>query len=64
MDVRISNYGLRHGLSRNSEDTAIAMLSISDLLKNSIVVNELDGSSDRKTDMSYILLSYCKIYND
>ena len=64
MDVRISNYGLRHGLSRNSEDTAIAMLSISDLLKNSIVVNELDGSSDRKTYMSYILLSYCKIYND
>lgn len=59
LDVLIGTKGLQHGLAR-SEETALAVMQIGDILKNNIAVNELNGSDSRGTDMSYILLGACQ----
>ena len=59
LDVLLGKNGMVHGIAR-SKETALAIMKIGDVLKNSIVVNELDGSATRKTDMSYVLLGACR----
>lgn len=59
LDVLLSKNALEHGIPR-SEETALAVMKIGDVLKNSIAVNELNGSDERKTQMSYVLLGACK----
>ncbi len=61
-DVIVGKKGLGHGLNRNLKETAHAVMSIGDLLTNSIAVNELDGRTlgERTTDMSYVLLAAAK----
>lgn len=58
LDVLLGAKGLQHGLVR-SEETALAVMKIGDILKGSVAVNELKGSESRKTDMSYVLLGAC-----
>ena len=48
-----------HGIAR-SQETAFAVMRIGDVLKNSVAVNELNGSASRKTEMSYVLLGACR----
>ncbi len=64
VDVMIGAKGLQHGLTRNDEDTALAVMKIGDILKNSVAVNELNKSETRKTSMSYVLLGACQIGTD
>lgn len=59
VDVLLGAKGLQHGLAR-SEETALAVMKIGDILKKSVAVNELNGSKTRKTDMSYVLLGACQ----
>lgn len=59
VDVLLGAKGLQHGLAR-SEETAFAVMKIGDILKESIAVNEMNGSAERKTDMSYVLLGACQ----
>lgn len=54
-DVLIGANGLKHGLPR-SRETALAVMNIGDILRNSFAVNELNASTSRATDMSYVLL--------
>ena len=58
----IGTKGMQHGLVR-SEETAFAIMRIGDILKNSIAINELNGSDSRKTEMSYVLLGACQDEN-
>ncbi|MBQ3014351.1 MAG: hypothetical protein IJD75_04350, partial [Clostridia bacterium] len=58
-DVLLGTKGLDHGLAR-SEETARAVMKIGDILKSSVAVNELNGSAERKTEMSYVLLGACR----
>ena len=57
-DVMIRRNGLEHGLARD-ENTALATIKIGDLLKNGIVINELNGrtTDKRTTEMSYVLFA-------
>ena len=50
---------MTHGIAR-SQETAFAVMKIGDVLKNSVAVNELNGSATRKTEMSYVLLGACR----
>ncbi len=59
IDVLIGAKGMQHGLAR-SEETAMAVMKIGDILKNSVAINELNGSTERQTEMSYVLLGACK----
>ncbi len=59
LDVLLGTKGLQHGLVR-SEETALAVMKIGDILKGSVAVNELNGNGSRKTDMSYVLLGACR----
>ena len=59
LDVLLSKNGMEHGIAR-SEETALAVMKIGDILKNSVAINELDGSEKRKTEMSYVLLGACQ----
>ena len=59
IDVLLSKNGMKHGLAR-SEETALAVMKIGDILKSSVAVNELNGSESRKTDMSYVLIGACQ----
>lgn len=54
-EVLIGTNGLKHGLVR-SEDTALAVMKIGDILKNSIAINETGKSVERQSDMSYVLI--------
>lgn len=58
-DVLIGTKGLQHGLAR-SEESALAVMKIGDILRESIAVNELNGHASRKTEMSYVLLGACR----
>ena len=58
LDVLLGTKGLQHGLAR-SEETALAVMKIGDILRGSVAVNELNGNASRKTDMSYVLLGAC-----
>ncbi len=58
-DVLLSREGMQHGIAR-SKETALAVTRIGDVLKSSIAVNELNGSTTRKTEMSYVLLGACR----
>ncbi len=58
-DVLLGAKGMQHGVARSTE-TALAVMKIGDILKNSIAVNELNGSEKRKTEMSYVLLGACQ----
>lgn len=57
-DVMIRRNGLEHGLARD-ENTALATIKIGDLLKNGIVINELNGrtTGKRTTEMSCVLFA-------
>lgn len=59
LDVLLSKNGMTHGIAR-SQETAFAVMKIGDVLKNSVAVNELNGSATRKTEMSYVLLGACR----
>ena len=59
IDVLLSKNGMTHGIVRSPE-TASAVMQIGDVLKNSFAINELEGSRERKTEMSYVLLGACK----
>lgn len=59
VDVLLGTKGMQHGLVR-SEETALAITKIGDILKNSVAVNELNGSKTRKNEMSYVLLGACQ----
>ena len=59
VDVLIGAKGLQHGLAR-SEETAFAVMKIGDILKESIAINEMNGSTERNTEMSYVLLGACQ----
>lgn len=59
LDVLLSKKGMVHGIAR-SQETAFAVMKIGDVLKNSVAVNELNGSAKRKTEMSYVLLGACR----
>lgn len=59
LDVLLAKKGMHHGLARSPE-TAMAVMRIGDILRDSIVVNELNGSDTRKTEMSYVLLGVCR----
>lgn len=59
VDVLLSKNGMKHGVARSPE-TAFAVMKIGDVLKNSVAVNELNGSTTRKTEMSYVLLGACR----
>lgn len=59
VDVLLGAKGLQHGLAR-SEETAFAVMKIGDILKESIAINEMNGSTERNTDMSYVLLGACQ----
>ena len=59
LDVLLSKKGMVHGIAR-SRETAFAVMKIGDVLKNSVAVNELNGSAKRKTKMSYVLLGACR----
>ncbi len=59
LDVLLGAKGMQHGLAR-SEETALAVMKIGDILKNSVAVNELKESASRKTEMSYVLLGACQ----
>lgn len=59
LDVLLSKNGMIHGIAR-SQETAFAVMRIGDVLKNSVAVNELNGSASRKTEMSYVLLGACR----
>ena len=50
---------MTHGFAR-SQETAFAVMKSGDVLKNSVAVNELNGSAKRKTEMSYVLLGACR----
>jgi len=65
-DVLVGKKGLDHGLSHGATSTALATMSIGDLLTQSIAINELDGRNGRKktTDMSYVLLAAGKNKTD
>ena len=58
-DVLLSKEGMQHGIAR-SKESALAVTRIGDVLKGSIAVNELNGSTTRKTEMSYVLLGACR----
>ena len=58
LDVLLGAKGLQHGLAR-SEETALAVMKIGDIIRGSVAVNELNGNASRKTDMSYVLLGAC-----
>lgn len=66
LTVRVAREGIDHGLSRNSEDTALATMKIGELLSHSIAVNELDGRTTKKkeTEMSYVLISVAQNKKD
>lgn len=59
VDVLLGAKGLQHGLAR-SEETAYAVMKIGDILKTSVAVNEMNGSTERNTEMSYVLLGACQ----
>ena len=59
LDVLLSKNGMIHGIAR-SQETAFAVMRIGDVLRNSVAVNELNGSASRKTEMSYVLLGACR----
>ena len=59
VDVLLGAKGLQHGLAR-SEETALAVMKIGDILKESVAINEMNGSTERNTEMSYILLGACQ----
>lgn len=59
LDVLLGTKGMQHGLVR-SETTALAVMKIGDILKNSVAVNELNGSNERNSEMSYVLLGACQ----
>lgn len=59
VDVLLGAKGLQHGLAR-SEETAFAVMKIGDILKESFAINEMNSSSERNTDMSYVLLGACQ----
>lgn len=59
VDVLLAKNGMQHGWQR-SEETALSMVKIGDILKNSIAINELKASAERKTRMSYVLLGACQ----
>ena len=59
LDVLLSKNGMTHGIAR-SQETAFAVMKIGDMLKNSVAVNELNGSTTRKTEMSYVPLGACR----
>ncbi len=59
LDVLLSKNGMTHGIAR-SQETAFAVMKIGDVLKNSVAVNELNGSATRKAEMSYVLLGACR----
>ena len=58
VDVLIGTKGLQHGLAR-SDETALVIMKIGDVLKNSIAVNELNSSATRNGERSYVLLGAC-----
>ena len=45
-DILISSNGLRHGLTRRSEPTALAVMNVGDIIENAILVNELIPRGD------------------
>lgn len=53
-DVLVNSNGLRHALTRKSENTAIVTANIGDILKNAIKINELNPKDNIYS--SYILL--------
>ena len=59
LDVLLSKKGMVHGIAR-SQETAFAVMKIGDVLKNSVAMNELNGSAKRKAEMSYVLLGACR----
>lgn len=60
VDVLIGSKGMQHGLERNDEATARAVMHIGDILANSVSVNEMNPSAKRNTQMSYVLLTACE----
>ena len=63
LDVLLSRDGIEHGIAR-SEETALAAMKIGDVVSQSVAVNELNGSAQRKTDMAYVLLGACRDNNN
>lgn len=55
-NVLLGAKGLQHGLTRGDLVTAKVTLKIGDILRSSVAVNELNGDTDRNTQMSYVLL--------
>lgn len=48
LNVRVNLDSLEHGLSHKADDTALATMSVGDLLANSIAVNELNARKTTK----------------
>ncbi|MDO5398925.1 MAG: hypothetical protein Q4G33_13455, partial [bacterium] len=46
IDVVVGLSGIRHGLARNPDNTAIATMQIGDILKNAVAINELNARGD------------------
>ena len=55
--IEQKRYDTRH---RKKPRDSFAVMKIGDVLKNSVAVNELNGSATRKTEMSYMLLGACR----
>lgn len=53
-DVVLTANGIKHGLDRGIDESAYSAMNIGEILKNSIVVNELNPR--KNTDMSYVFL--------
>lgn len=53
-DILVTKDALRHGLTRNAENTAIVTMQIGDIIENSIKVNELN--SRETSSGGYVLL--------
>lgn len=66
LNARVNRDSLEHGLSHKADNTALATMSVGDLLANSIAVNELNArkTTKKETEMSYVLLAVAQNKND